>query len=227
MVWIEPQGRPGSARARQTVGYPLCGPGSRGLAARANARTKGLEGTLPYRRRGTHCPTTSPGRSRMRVSRLLCKGRSRRQRRLRATHRRPRAPARTASCTTSITSTLTHCAAVLEHLNSAASSRATCCKRSSTWPRSTWTWRAARPHGRGAAFRIAVVAGEVGRTLLFHQTPPTGEQLHQSGDDLVQHRLQRFIGRRGCFDELRRAISAAPVHAVQHQARKVDVQVGR
>ena len=36
--------------------------------------------------------------------------------------------------------------------------------------------------------------------------------------------LQRLVGRRGCFDEFRRTVGAAPVHAVQHQAVQVDVQ---
>ena len=49
--------------------------------------------------------------------------------------------------------------------------------------------------------------------------------LRRAGDDLVQHRLQRFVGRRGGVDELRRAVGAAPVHAVQDQAVKVNVQV--
>ena len=80
---------------------------------------------------------------------------------------------------------------------------------------------------RAGLVRIAVVVGHVGRTLLFDQHPPTGEHLHQSGDDLVQHRLQRFVGRRGGFDELRRAFGAAPVHAVQHQAMQANVEIGR
>lgn len=63
--------------------------------------------------------------------------------------------------------------------------------------------------------------------LLFDQQPPTGEQLHRAGDDLVQHRLQRFVGWRAGFDEPRRAVGAAPVHAVQHQAVQVYFEVGR
>ena len=43
---------------------------------------------------------------------------------------------------------------------------------------------------------------------------------------LCKHRLQRFIGRRGHLDEDRLTVGAAPVHAVQHQAVQVDVQVG-
>ena len=45
---------------------------------------------------------------------------------------------------------------------------------------------------RAGLVRITVVVGHVGRTLLFDQHPPTGEQLHHAGDDLVQHGLQRF-----------------------------------
>ena len=42
----------------------------------------------------------------------------------------------------------------------------------------------------------------------------------------MQHRLQRFVGRLGLFDELRRHDNAAPVHAAQDQAVNVNVQVG-
>ena len=63
--------------------------------------------------------------------------------------------------------------------------------------------------------------------MLFDEQPPTGEQLHRARDDLVQHRLQRFIGWRRHLDEFRRAVSAASVHAVQHQAMQVSVEIGR
>lgn len=42
----------------------------------------------------------------------------------------------------------------------------------------------------------------------------------------VQDRLQRFVVRRGYLHELGRPVNAAPVHAVQHQAVKVNYQVG-
>ena len=67
------------------------------------------------------------------------------------------------------------------------------------------TGRSLQRPKRTGFIRVAVVVGQVGRTLLFDEHPPTGEQLHPSGDDLVQHRLQRLTGRRGHFDELRRA----------------------
>lgn len=38
------------------------------------------------------------------------------------------------------------------------------------------------------------------------------------GDDLVRHRLQHLIGRRGHFDEDRFAVGVAPVHAVRDAA---------
>ena len=44
---------------------------------------------------------------------------------------------------------------------------------------------------------------------------------------ILCNRLQRFVGWLGTFDELRRPVNAAPVHAVQHQAVKVNVEVGR
>ena len=60
-------------------------------------------------------------------------------------------------------------------------------------------------------------------------TPRRVSSLRQSGDDPVQHRLQRFVGWRGYFDELRRTFGAAPVHAVQHQAmqRRGAIHAGR
>ena len=80
---------------------------------------------------------------------------------------------------------------------------------------------------RAGLVRIAVVVGHVGRNLLFDQHPPTGEQLHHAGDDLVQHCLQRLVGWRRCLDEFRRAVCATPVHAIQHQAVQVNVEIGR
>jgi hypothetical protein len=80
---------------------------------------------------------------------------------------------------------------------------------------------------RAGLVGITIVVGHVRLALLFDEHPPTGEQLHRSGDDLVQHRLQRFIGWRSQLDELRRTVSTAPVHAVQHLAMQVDVQIGR
>ena len=42
----------------------------------------------------------------------------------------------------------------------------------------------------------------------------------------MQHRLQRFVGWLGNFDELRRPVNAAQLLAVQDQAVKVNVEVG-
>jgi len=50
--------------------------------------------------------------------------------------------------------------------------------------------------------------------------------LRQTGDDLVQHRLQRLVGWLGYFDEDRLAFGVALVYAVQHQAVKVNDEVG-
>ncbi|MHB8948002.1 MAG: hypothetical protein ACYC4S_02930 [Rhodoferax sp.] len=41
--------------------------------------------------------------------------------------------------------------------------------------------------------------------------------MHRSGDDLVQHRPQRLIGRRRHFDEERLTIGTASLDAVQHR----------
>jgi hypothetical protein len=73
--------------------------------------------------------------------------------------------------------------------------------------------------------RITLVAGQEDLPLLLEQHPPTGEQFHQSGDELVQNRLQRLVGRLGSFDELRRLVNVAPVHAAQNQAAMVNARI--
>nr|WP_234413820.1 hypothetical protein [Ideonella sp. A 288] len=57
-------------------------------------------------------------------------------------------------------------------------------------------------------------------------TPPAREQLHQPGDERLQQRVQLVVSGRGHLDEGRHAVATAPVHAVQHQAVQVDVEVG-
>ena len=42
----------------------------------------------------------------------------------------------------------------------------------------------------------------------------------------MQQRLQLLVGWRGYFDKHRRAVRA-PVHAVQHQAMQVNIEIGR
>ena len=100
-----------------------------------------------------------------------------------------------------------------QHLLARAGSKrdAVCAGRSVQWP-------------ERARFVRIVVVSHVRLALLFNQHPPTGQQLHHPGDDLVQRRLQRFIGWRRTLDEFRRPVGAAPVHAVQHQAVHVDVE---
>ena len=91
----------------------------------------------------------------------------------------------------------------------------TVCAWRGAWPLARRSLQ--RPEGAGLV-RIDVGVGQVRLALLFDQHPQTGKQLHRAGDDLVQHRLQRFIGWRRYRDEFRRAVCAAPVHAFQHQA---------
>ena len=75
--------------------------------------------------------------------------------------------------------------------------------------------------------RIGVVVGHVGSAPLFDEHPLAGEQLHHPRDDLVQHGLQRLVVRRGHFQKNGHTVGAAPVHAVQHQAVQVNVEIGR
>ena len=91
--------------------------------------------------------------------------------------------------------------------------------------------RPARPRGRlqrparARVVRIGITVGQVGRSLLFDEHAAAGQQLHQAADDLVQHRLQPFIGGRGHFDQDRLTVSA-PVDPIEHQAVQTDVQIG-
>jgi hypothetical protein len=80
-----------------------------------------------------------------------------------------------------------------------------------------------RPEHAGVV-RVGIVVSHVGRAQLFDKKAAPGEQLHRAGDDLVQQRLQRFIGRRGRLCEGRLAVAAASVYAVQHRAVQVDVE---
>ena len=57
-------------------------------------------------------------------------------------------------------------------------------------------------------------------------TPLRVSSLRHPGDDLVQYRQQRLIGWRGHFDADRFAFRVALVHAVQHQAVQVNVEIG-
>jgi len=60
---------------------------------------------------------------------------------------------------------------------------------------------------RAGLVRIAVAVSHIGLALLLDKHPPTGEQLHQSGDDFVQRRLQRLVGRCGHLDEDRAGVA--------------------
>jgi hypothetical protein len=62
---------------------------------------------------------------------------------------------------------------------------------------------------------------------LLDQHTPAREHLHQPGDDGAQQRVQFLVGGRTGLDETGHAIGVAAVHAVQHQAVQVDVEIGR
>jgi hypothetical protein len=85
--------------------------------------------------------------------------------------------------------------------------------------------RLQRPQ-RARLVPVGVGLGQVGLAHLFHQHGSAREHLHQTADDRLQQRLQLVVGGRTRFDEHRQTIGVAPVHAVQHQAVQVDVEVG-
>jgi hypothetical protein len=82
------------------------------------------------------------------------------------------------------------------------------------------------PAQRACFLTVVIGDGQVGLTHLLDQHAATREHLHQPGDDRLQQRAQLVVGGRTRLDEGWCAIGAAPVHAVQHQAVQVDVQVG-
>jgi len=75
---------------------------------------------------------------------------------------------------------------------------------------------------------VGLAVSQVARfiLLLLNQQTAAGRQPHQPADELVQQRLKRVIAGRGHLDEDRLAVGV-PVHAVEHQAVQVDVQIGR
>ncbi len=64
------------------------------------------------------------------------------------------------------------------------------------------------------------------RTLLPVDVKNPLEQLHQPVDDRAQQRMQFVVGGRARFEEGGRAIGAAAVNAVQHQAMEMYLEVG-
>ena len=69
--------------------------------------------------------------------------------------------------------------------------------------------------------RVAIAVGQVGRPLFLDLHTAPDQQRHQAGDDLVQWRLQRFIGGRGHFDKGR------PHFAVVHTVSTACFRRGR
>ena len=94
------------------------------------------------------------------------------------------------------------------------------------WPSAGLQGQAAlqRPE-RARVVRLGIIVGQAGRPLRFYEHAAAGQLLHHAADDLVQHRLQRLIGVRRHLDEGRLAV-VAPIHAVEHQAVQVNIQVG-
>ena len=80
--------------------------------------------------------------------------------------------------------------------------------------------RASSPSASGSA-------SQVGLPHLLDQHASAREHLHQPGDDRVQQRVQFVVCGRTGLDEHWHTIGTAPVHAVQHQAMQMYVEVGR
>ena len=68
--------------------------------------------------------------------------------------------------------------------------------------------------------------GEVGHPLLFNEIAPAGEQSHEPHDNLLEQALQLIAVGGACFVK-ERFIPGAAIDAVEHQAMKVDIQIGR
>ena len=79
---------------------------------------------------------------------------------------------------------------------------------------------------RARLVAVDVVLGEVGLPHVFHQNTPAREQLRQPGDERLQRSVQLVVCGHGHLDEGRYAVATNPVHAVQHQAVLVDVEIG-
>ena len=82
------------------------------------------------------------------------------------------------------------------------------------------------PRAVRACLAVGIRLGQVGLPHVLDQHTPASEHLHEPGDDGLQQRVQRVVGGRTRLDEAGRAVGVAAVHAVQHQAVQVDVQVG-
>ena len=77
--------------------------------------------------------------------------------------------------------------------------------------------------GRERVIRIDI--GQVGHALLFDQIALAGQHFEQARDDLVEQAMQLSAGGRTRLLEDRFA-PGAPIHAVEHQAMQMNVQVG-
>jgi hypothetical protein len=79
---------------------------------------------------------------------------------------------------------------------------------------------------RARFLTVGIGLGQVGLAHVVDQHAPAREHLHEPGDDGVQQCIELVVGRRTRLDETGHAIGVAAVHAVQHQAVKVNVEVG-
>ena len=79
---------------------------------------------------------------------------------------------------------------------------------------------------RARLVTVVIGLGQVGLAHLLDQHAPAREQLHEPGNDRLQQRVQFIVGGRTHLDEGWRAISAAQINPVQHEAVQVNVEVG-
>jgi hypothetical protein len=79
---------------------------------------------------------------------------------------------------------------------------------------------------RAHLLAIGTRLGQPGLAHVLDQHAAAREHLHQPLDHGLQQCVRFFVGGRTGLNEAGRAVGVAAVHAVQHQAMQMDVQVG-
>jgi hypothetical protein len=79
---------------------------------------------------------------------------------------------------------------------------------------------------RARLLAVGIRLGQPGLAHVLDQHAPAREHLHQPGDDGLQQRVQLVVGGRTGLDEGWHTVGLTAVHAIQHQAVQVNVEVG-